>query len=214
MMATRVALTVKDFNYYIGHAYVSLSRLHINMLANPPRNIRLTAPRRTEMRRMMQQFRSNAAPPRRGEAPSGYIVDISRDDAPGDSTRAIVNRGSGGGGGGEPGEGERGTKGEEGKPGGGEGVERGKKGGEGERGGGERGKKEEECGGGASVDGEKGKGGATSAGVPPGTSGDSGSSKRGPMSIPPGFAGGPNHQYKSGIPSLGQLLPGIGYEAS
>lgn len=96
MGATRVALTVKDFNYYIGHAYVSLSRLHISMPAKPPRTLRLAAQRRTEMRRMMHQFRG-AAPPR-GEAPSGYIVDISNDDEAGDdgtSTRAIVNRDSG-----------------------------------------------------------------------------------------------------------------------
>ncbi len=109
MTATRVALTVKDFNYYIGHAYVSLSRLHINMMAAPPRTIRLTAPRRTEMRRMMTQMRND--PPPRSEVPSGYIVDISRDDDIGEasgerrSTRAIVNRATplGGGGGAEGG---------------------------------------------------------------------------------------------------------------
>lgn len=99
MHATRVALTVKDFNYYIGHAYVSLSRLHISMPAKPPRTLRLTAQRRTEMRRMMHQFRG-AAPPR-GEVPSGYIVDIAKDDEAGgeggerSSTRAIVNRDTG-----------------------------------------------------------------------------------------------------------------------
>ena len=100
-VATRVALTVKDFNYYIGHAYVSLSRLHINMSAVPPRIVRLTAPRRTEMRRMMNQFRP-PPPGSRREGPSGYIVDISRDeDNSGQvterrSTRAVVNRGGGG----------------------------------------------------------------------------------------------------------------------
>lgn len=117
MHATRVALTVKDFNYYIGHAYASLSRLHINMTAAPPRNIRLTAPRRTEMRHMMHQFRGNPAP--RGEAPSGYIVDISRDDEGEDggerrSTRAIVNRGGGSGGGGGGGGGDGGAGNSEG----------------------------------------------------------------------------------------------------
>lgn len=101
MAATREALTVKDFNYYIGHAYVSLSRLHINMMATPPRTVRLTAPRRTEMRRMMTQFRNDPSP--RSDIPSGYIVDISRDDEEGGggerrSTRAIVNRTAGRGG--------------------------------------------------------------------------------------------------------------------
>lgn len=95
MHATRVALTVKDFNYYIGHAQVSLSRLNINMLSKPPRTLRLTAQRRTEVRRMIR----GGAPPR-GEAPSGYIVDISKDneaggEGGGTSTRAIVNRDSG-----------------------------------------------------------------------------------------------------------------------
>jgi hypothetical protein len=91
-----MALTVKDFNYYIGHAYVSLSRLNINMQSNPPRTLRLTAQRRTEMRRMMNQFRG-AAPPRL-EPPSGFIVDISKDDengGEGGSTRAIVSRENG-----------------------------------------------------------------------------------------------------------------------
>ena len=74
LAASRIAQTVKDFNYYIGHAYVSLSRLHINMGAAPPRVIRLTPPRRTEMRRLMQQIRT--LPPRQ---PQGYIVDITRD---------------------------------------------------------------------------------------------------------------------------------------
>ena len=44
---------------------------------------------------MMHQFRGGAPP--RGEAPSGYIVDISKDDETGGeaSTRAIVNRDNG-----------------------------------------------------------------------------------------------------------------------
>ena len=48
------------------------------------------------MRKMMHQFRG-AGPPR-AEAPSGYIVDISKDDengGEGSSTRAIVNRDTG-----------------------------------------------------------------------------------------------------------------------
>ena len=103
MAATRVALTVKDFNYYIGHAYVSLSHLHVNMLAAPPRTIRLTATHRTEMRRMVTRVRRDPSP--RSEAPSGYIVDISRDDdaREGRTTRAIVNRSGGGGGAGRGG---------------------------------------------------------------------------------------------------------------
>ena len=44
------------------------------MGAAPPRVIRLTPPRRTEMRRLMQQIRT--LPPRQ---PQGYIVDITRD---------------------------------------------------------------------------------------------------------------------------------------
>ena len=52
------------------------------------------------MRHMMTQFRGN--PPPRAEAPSGYIVEISKEDENGEggernSTRAIVNRDSGGG---------------------------------------------------------------------------------------------------------------------
>lgn len=109
-----MALTVKDFNYYIGHAYVSLSRLNVSMISQPPRNISLTAPRRTEMRRMMQQMRQrHAASAAASDGPSGYIVDISRDDQPSDgsqlgperrSTRAVVNRAPPGqsGGGGRP----------------------------------------------------------------------------------------------------------------
>lgn len=45
------------------------------MGSNPPRLIRLTPPRRTEMRRLMQQIRT-LPPPRQ---PQGYIVDITRD---------------------------------------------------------------------------------------------------------------------------------------
>lgn len=188
MLATRVALTVKDFNYYMGHAYVSLSRLHINMMATPPRTIRLTAPKRTEMRRMVQQMRSNAPPRRtgRGEAPSGYIVDISRDDAPGESTRAIVNRGDPVVQGGRS-EGGRGAVTREE---GGEGGASGSSNGGGGSGAGRR-------------EGGSGAGGGESA-TSTSASGTSGG----------GGGRGPNSRYKTGIPSLGQLLPGMGYEVS
>ena len=185
MAGTRVALTVKDFNYYIGHAYVSLSRLNVNMLANPPRTIRLTAPRRTEMRHMMRQMRRerDAARPRPrgfpmpGEPPSGYVVDISRDNAPGESTRAIVNRsgvvgessvvgGATGGGGGATGSGGGGAKAEP-KVEPMDTTEEAKKPAEGEK--------------------------SEDSAPPPRRWRD---------------------RYNTGVPALGQLMPGIGYEVS
>ena len=77
LQAERVAQTVKEFNYYIGHAMISISRLQMIMNTPPPRNIKLAPTRRTEMRRVMRDLRN--MPPR---APSGYIVDIQRDGGP------------------------------------------------------------------------------------------------------------------------------------
>ena len=74
--AQRITLTVKDFNYYIGHAYAASSRLQIAMQMGPPRYVKLVAPRRTEMRRVLQQLRD--MPPQRPEP--GYIIDIQRDE--------------------------------------------------------------------------------------------------------------------------------------
>ena len=92
LSASRLSQTLKDYNYYIGHAYVALARLNVNMLADPPRTLRLNAPRRTEMRHIMSQLRS--MPPQR---PSGYIIDIKRDgeegqEGQGQTTRATISR--------------------------------------------------------------------------------------------------------------------------
>lgn len=75
--AERLSLTIKDFNYYIGHAMISVSRLQMTMNVPPPRNVKLAPTRRTEMRRVMRDLRN--MPPR---APSGYIVDIQREGGP------------------------------------------------------------------------------------------------------------------------------------
>ena len=91
-----MAITVKDFQYYIGHAYVALARLDVQLDRPAPRNLRLYAPRRTEMRRIFQQLRS--LPP---QPPSGYIIDIQREGEGGGA--------SGGGGGGGAGGGAQGT---------------------------------------------------------------------------------------------------------
>ena len=64
----QIAQTVREFNYYMGHAAVSLSRLHVNMFAPPPRVIVSTPPKTTEMRGIMSQMRSMHAAPR---PPSG-----------------------------------------------------------------------------------------------------------------------------------------------
>lgn len=77
LQAERLAQTVKEFNYYIGHAMISVSRLEITMNFPPPRAVKLAPTRRTEMRRVMRDLRN--MPPR---APSGYIVDIQRDGGP------------------------------------------------------------------------------------------------------------------------------------
>ncbi len=53
-----MAQTVREFNYYMGHGGVSMSRLHVNMFATPPRVIQSTAPKATEMRGIMSQMRS------------------------------------------------------------------------------------------------------------------------------------------------------------
>lgn len=113
VLAAQVALTVRDVIYYIGHGNVSLSRLHLNFLTPPPRLLRLAAPHKTEMRRvMMSMRRCFPSMPPRPEEPSGYIVDISQDgNVPGGSqasgdmrtTRAVVNRGQLNIGGGLPG---------------------------------------------------------------------------------------------------------------
>ena len=104
VQAQRVAITVKDFNYYIGHAYVALGRLDVQLDRPAPRHLRLYAPRRTEMRRIFQQLRS--MPP---QPPSGYIIDIQREgeggagggaggtgQGQGRSTRAMISRGPAG----------------------------------------------------------------------------------------------------------------------
>ena len=101
VLAAQVAITVRDVIYYIGHGYVSLSRLHINFLIPPPRMLHLAAPHKTEMRRVMLSMRRcfpTMMPPI--EEPSGYIVDISQDgsgpggsQASGATTRAVVNKG-------------------------------------------------------------------------------------------------------------------------
>ena len=105
VQAQRVAITVKDFNYYIGHAYVALGRLDVQLDRPAPRHLRLYAPRRTEMRRIFQQLRSMPPAP-----PSGYIIDIQREgeggsgsggggaagggaSGPGRTTRAMISRG-------------------------------------------------------------------------------------------------------------------------
>lgn len=75
--AERLSLTIKDFNYYIGHAMISISRLQMTMNVPPPRSVKLAPTRRTEMRRVMRDLRN--MPPR---APSGYIVDIQREGGP------------------------------------------------------------------------------------------------------------------------------------
>jgi hypothetical protein len=77
LQAERLAQTVKEFNYYIGHALISLSRLEMTMNAPPPRPVKLAPTRRTEMRRVMRDLRN--MPPR---APSGYIIDIQREGGP------------------------------------------------------------------------------------------------------------------------------------
>ena len=77
LQAERLAQTVKEFNYYIGHALISLSRLEMTMNNPPPRPVKLAPTRRSEMRRVMRDLRN--MPPR---APSGYIVDIQRDGGP------------------------------------------------------------------------------------------------------------------------------------
>lgn len=77
LQAERLAQTVKEFNYYIGHAMISVSRLEMTMNFPPPRAVKLAPTRRTEMRRVMRDLRN--MPPR---APSGYIVDIQRDGGP------------------------------------------------------------------------------------------------------------------------------------
>lgn len=100
VQAQRVAITVKDFNYYIGHAYVALGRLDVQLDRPAPRHLRLYAPRRTEMRRIFQQLRS--MPP---QPPSGYIIDIQREGEGGGAgagagstgnTRAMISRGPAG----------------------------------------------------------------------------------------------------------------------
>ena len=112
VLAAQIALTVRDSIYYIGHGNVSLARLHINYLTPPPRYLRLAAPHKTEVRRVMMSMRRCFPSMHRMHEPSGYIVDISRDGdgAGGDqssgerrTTRAVVNRSTLGVGGGMPG---------------------------------------------------------------------------------------------------------------
>ncbi|XP_064395426.1 uncharacterized protein LOC135342588 isoform X2 [Halichondria panicea] len=104
----QIAQTVREFNYYMGHAAVSLSRLHVNMFAPPPRVIVSTPPKTTEMRGIMSQMRSMHAAPR---PPSGYVIEITHNDESGQerTTRARLDTGGrpgglfgglGGGGGG------------------------------------------------------------------------------------------------------------------
>ncbi len=112
VLAAQVALTVRDSIYYIGHGNVSLSRLHLNFLTSPPRTLRLAAPHKTEVRRvMMSMRRCFPSMHQRVHEPSGYIVDISRDNQGEESgqsgerrtTRAVVNRSRLNVGGGMPG---------------------------------------------------------------------------------------------------------------
>ena len=113
MLAAQVALTVRDCVYYIGHGNVSLARLHINFLTPPPRVLRLAAPHKTEVRRVMMSMRRCFPSMHRMHEPSGYIVDISRDNEGGGdgaqgsgerrTTRAVVNRSQMNVGGGMPG---------------------------------------------------------------------------------------------------------------
>ena len=230
MMATRVALTVKDFNYYIGHAYASLSRLHVNLTAPPPRVIRLTAPKRTETRRMMHQQhhqhqqRHVPAPTRPGEPPSSYIVDISKNDQPGESTRAIVNRTRPPGSGSRPSasgsqpsgsqppasESQPPTSGSQ-PPAASSGTEGG---GATSEGGATAGGDEGSGGGGGE---ESGFGGGMGMGLFPGLGFMGFGMGMGlgmPMGIPRPRSESDEPEFESGIPNLGHLIPPQGYEVS
>lgn len=84
-MAERVAITVRDVYYYLGHAQVAMSRLHVSMMTSVPRIVKTLPPRRTEMRRVIQSL-SSMAP----TTPSGYIIDIEGSDSDGRRGRATA----------------------------------------------------------------------------------------------------------------------------